>query len=170
MGFKSKYGLDNVENLKKLRKIRAEQKRLRELENPVATKVRKQPKDKTTSKGRGLKGCSTGERIIEKYLKSKNIDFVMEKTFSDCKNPMSGLYLRYDFFVETHNLLIEFHGIQHYKLCRFNNTFAKLADQKYRDKLKIRYAKKKGIKLITFPYHVQDFLQEKLDEIFKLLP
>lgn len=55
---------------------------------------------------------SGGEKRIEKYLKRKNINFVWQKRFKDCRDKMP---LPFDFYVPKYNLIIEFDGEQHYK-------------------------------------------------------
>jgi DNA-directed RNA polymerase subunit RPC12/RpoP len=98
--------------------------------------------------GYGCPYCcmSHGELTIEKWLKENNILFEKQKTFSDLKDKR---LLSYDFYIPENNLLIEYNGIQHYK-----NIFGekRLHLQKHHDWLKRKYAKNKGINLLTISY------------------
>ena len=65
------------------------------------------------------KGCSTcresqGELEIAKYLTNMGIAFEREKQFDTCKHQR---HLRFDFYVESLNTLIEYQGNQHFQLC-----------------------------------------------------
>ena len=55
---------------------------------------------------------SKGEFIMGKLLAHLNIPYTKEFGKSHCK--WTGVY-RYDFYVESHNAIIEVHGMQHYK-------------------------------------------------------
>jgi len=55
---------------------------------------------------------SMGERKIKKYLTDNNISFNMQKSFAGCKNKQK---LRFDFYLEDKDILIEFDGMQHFK-------------------------------------------------------
>jgi len=63
--------------------------------------------------GVGCPECkmSKGEYRIKKWLKQHNIHFEVQKTFKDAKYKD---YLRWDFFIPSENLLIEYNGRQHY--------------------------------------------------------
>ena len=62
--------------------------------------------------GRGCPICksSKGERFIIKILNKNNIKFVREYII-----PNQQYKFRYDFYLPEYNILIEFHGIQHYE-------------------------------------------------------
>lgn len=68
--------------------------------------------------GCGCPKCATkrskGEKKIISFLENNNIEFISEKTF-DWSNKK-----RYDFYLPQYNLLIEYHGIQHYKDIEFH--------------------------------------------------
>ena len=53
---------------------------------------------------------SLGERKIFDFLNNKNIKFISEKTFPDCRDKA---LLRFDFYLIDYNCIIEFDGIQH---------------------------------------------------------
>ena len=59
--------------------------------------------------GRGCPNCnsSKAERKIQAWLETNHISFVSQKTFPDCKNPITNYSLRFDFYVPSKNLLID---------------------------------------------------------------
>lgn len=70
--------------------------------------------------GNGCKYCcrSKGEEFIENFLKEKNIDYIKEYKFKN--QPEYIKNCEYDFYIPDKNIIIEFHGEQHYK---YNNFF-----------------------------------------------
>ncbi len=119
------------------------------------------------TQGRGCPNCnfSKAERRIEKWLKSSRIVYFSQKTFDDCKNPKTNFKLRYDFYIPSKNLLIEYDGQQHFHEMttgRYTITKQRLEDNKYRDKLKNDYAKSKGINLLRISYLEEDKMDEML--------
>jgi hypothetical protein len=105
------------------------------------------PKCKTKSKG---------EVQLIKYFNDNNIKFECEKTFNDLRG-LGGFPLRYDFYLDKYNLLIEYDGIVHYQ-DRFNrpNIFLK---QQAHDKMKTEYAVNNNFNFIRCS-HVHDFIKE----------
>ena len=63
---------------------------------------------------------SLGEYAIFNYLTKNNVVFQKEQSFNDLRSPKNKL-LRYDFYIETHNLLIEFDGKQHFQKIKWTN-------------------------------------------------
>lgn len=87
--------------------------------------------------------CGDGISIPEKFtgnvLEQLNLDFKREKTFEWSKK------YRYDFYLEKEKMIIETHGLQHYK--EKNGFFKKtLQEQQKIDKEKKELALKNGIK------------------------
>lgn len=78
------------------------------------------------------------EAIIYKELTIKNIVFYQEVTFKNCRNPRTGMLLRYDFYIPSKNLLIEYDG----------KEFHQDTETVYRDSIKDAFAKKNNIKLV----------------------
>ena len=100
-------------------------------------------------------GCDTrsrGELTIENLLKENNIQYVREKTFDNCRNPLTNRLLRFDFYVDN-KYLIEFDGEQH-----FSNKKGEwekrdsLEERQYRDNIKNQWCKENNIPLIRIPY------------------
>ena len=108
------------------------------------------------SHGEGCRYCnvSGGEETIMYALDKLGIDYIKEKTFDDLINPESGVKLRYDFYVPSHNLLIEYDGRQHVDQDSFNKSHDKFASYQARDEIKDNYANMHGIKLVRVGYNV----------------
>jgi hypothetical protein len=113
--------------------------------------------------GQGCPICkeSKGEREIRDFLTNKNIDFIKQKRFPDCKDIRP---LPFDFYLPDLNICIEYDGIQHYKpVSRFGGlkSFELI---KKRDKIKNNYCLINKIKLVRFSYQYN--INEKLNELF----
>jgi len=102
-------------------------------------------------KGKGCPVCkeSKGEKAIAHYLDNKNIQYIREHRFDNCKNIQA---LPFDFYLPEYNILIEFDGIQHFS----SNFFGGENGLKYRkqnDKIKNQYCINNNIKLIRIKYN-----------------
>jgi len=94
---------------------------------------------------------SKASQLLKRLLTHINIEFEEEKVFEDCKNPMTGRNLPFDFFIPKLNLLIEIDGEQHfYSVNRFGGEKA-LKERKYRDFIKDKFTLTSNIKLIRVP-------------------
>lgn len=109
-------------------------------------------------RGTGCPRCknSKGCFKIENILKDKRISFIKEHAFSDCRGDF--LPLRFDFFIPSHNIAIEYDGQQHFKPTKFHNRMTEtqineMFDKviKY-DKIKELYCQQKNISLIRISY------------------
>ena len=100
---------------------------------------------------------SKGEEKIISLLKKEKITFEREKTFPDLKK--HGNHLRFDFYISSKNIAIEFNGIAHYEQTNFfhknEQDFKKR--QEY-DRYKIGYCLSHGITLYIIPYWELDNL------------
>lgn len=114
----------------------------------------------------GCPSCSSshGEKEIEKYLTKNNFSYIKEKTFEDLLSD-KGNFLRYDFYLQKENLLIEYNGVQHYKPVNHFGGRKKFLLQKHHDWLKRKYAKEKNIQLLTIMF-TEDIV-ETLDNFLK---
>ena len=99
-----------------------------------------------------IKG-SIGEKLIDLYLSSNNIEFSREYKFPDCKYQKS---LRFDFAIHKNKqlqFLIEYQGIQHYEV---RDVWEKpnddLATRQLRDKIKKDYCQNNNIPLLIIRY------------------
>ena len=97
--------------------------------------------------GSGCYRCrqSKGENQIETFLKTKGINFLREYRLNEHR------YF-YDFFLPDQNILIEFHGVQHYFPIDFFGGAAAFEETMRRDELKKALAEKNNIPLITISY------------------
>ena len=106
-----------------------------------------------------------GEERIRKFLMSKKINFIEQKRYENCKNKLT---LPFDFYLPKLNVLIEYHGMQHYQPVKhFGGEKAFIKRQK-RDLIKENYAKENNIKLIVIPYTEIDRIEEMLIDQLKL--
>lgn len=100
---------------------------------------------------------SSGEKRITSYLESLGEVYEREKTFEDCVWE-TGYKLRYDFYIETYRLLIEFDGRQHFQDCDFFGSDFELI--KAKDEYKDKYAKEKNFNLLRIPYWEFDNIED----------
>tara|TARA_R110000822_G_scaffold272580_1_gene395088 strand:- start:384 stop:1121 length:738 start_codon:yes stop_codon:yes gene_type:complete len=96
---------------------------------------------------------SKGEDEIEKFLIKNKIEYVREKRFGDCINPKTNKELPFDFYLPTHNLIIEYHGEQHYKeVPFFEKAGGGFEGRKYRDTIKEKFALAKEMSYLVISY------------------
>lgn len=91
-------------------------------------------------------GRSYGELVIKSILVKNGIDFSEQVTIL-----IDGKTHRFDFYIESYNLFIEYDGEQHYSGSTgyYKN---KTMDIKNRDKIKDMYVKSIGSRIIRIPY------------------
>lgn len=102
--------------------------------------------------GSGCPLCreSYGEKIIRLFLAENKIKYIPQKRFSDCKDER---VLPFDFYLPKLNLCIEYDGIQHFKMCFFNNKKDAFDKIKRHDKIKNEYCSRiDGPKLLRISY------------------
>jgi hypothetical protein len=112
---------------------------------------------------------SYGERMIEYFLYEWEVDFIMQKRFSDCRNKRT---LPFDFFLPKYNLCIEYHGIQHYSPTSFGsskkNPKREHKELQIRDEIKRNYCENKKIRLLTIPYWGFENIKKILTKVINL--
>lgn len=123
------------------------------------------------TKGNGCKKCasSKGEKIIKEYLKTKQIEYIQQKSFNECRNKLP---LPFDFYLPQYNLLIEFQGEQHYEIATWwyktkQEAEEALKETKNHDKIKRDFCKSKKIKFLAIPYTYYDKIENILNEFFE---
>jgi very-short-patch-repair endonuclease len=105
-----------------------------------------------------------GERLIKNYLISKNIDFSEQKTFKNLRD--KGL-LRYDFYIPSKNMLLEFDGEQHIRyISKYHKNKENFQALQKRDAMKTDYAISQGFRFERIPYKEIANLTSILDRIF----
>jgi hypothetical protein len=102
-------------------------------------------------RGKGCPICieSKGEKEIRNILLNKNIKFIPQYKFNDCKNINR---LPFDFYLPDYNICIEYHGEQHYKPIKWFGGDKVFSELVKRDKIKLEYCKLNNIKLCTISY------------------
>ena len=95
----------------------------------------------------------------------------LKKTFQDLKSSHNA-YLRFDFYIPSKNLCIEFDGKQHFEPYDFSGKLTKketlneFENLKIRDKLKNDYCNKNNIKLLRIKYN--ENIKNKLNKYFHI--
>lgn len=115
-------------------------------------------------KGRRI---SKGEKRLSQFFDFHNIEYVREKTFKKCVN-FNGNLLRFDFYLEQFNILLEFQGNHHYgPINKYRR--AKIVHEKTveHDSIKEIFAIDNKINLITIHYKDYDKIEEILTDLFK---
>ena len=96
---------------------------------------------------------SKGEDEVEKFLIKNNIEYIREKTFTECINPKTNKKLPFDFYLPKSNTIIEYHGEQHYKeYKKYFKSAGGLRGRKERDKIKENFGKNNKINYIIISY------------------
>ena len=111
-------------------------------------------------------GDSKEESFIRSFLEKNNISYIKEYSFPDLKTSKGG-YPRFDFAIFSKDslyCLIEYQGIQHYKI--YSGDFGDY-EREVTDNLKKEYCKEKNISFYEIKYD-ENTLQ-KLQEILKPL-
>ena len=125
------------------------------------------PNNHTINKS-GCPKCkwSIGELKIFNYLTEHNISHERNKTFPKCISP-AGWPLKYDFFIPSKNLLIEYDGKQHFsesKIGYYTTNKTDLTYTRKKDRIKTRFAADNGIKLLRIPYWKEYKLEKILEK------
>lgn len=113
-------------------------------------------------RGNGCPNCnsSKGEEQIKRFLESHQISFIQQHTFPGLKDRR---LLKCDFYLPNQNMVIEFHGRQHYEAVNsFGGTQAFVENQR-RDQLKKNYLLENNICFVEISYK-EDVVQ-RLSEI-----
>ena len=93
---------------------------------------------------------SLGEKNIENYLISNNINFEKQKRFKECKNIRT---LPFDFYLPKYNILIEFDGEQHFKPINHLGGEKHYKNTIRNDEIKNKFCKSNNIQLLRIPYY-----------------
>lgn len=111
---------------------------------------------------RGIQSESKGVVKISEILSDKNIKYIREYKFEDCRNIN---YLRFDFYLTDYNILIEYDGRQHFESIDLWGGDSEFEKRKINDGIKNDYCKKNGIPLLRIS-HLED-VDSKLIKFIK---
>jgi hypothetical protein len=105
--------------------------------------------------GHGCERCSEswGEREVARILEREGIEFEVEKRFKECRDKLP---LSFDFWIPALNTLVEYDGEQHFRTNAFFGGVERLKLTQRRDKIKSRYARRTGKKLIRIKYTITE--------------
>lgn len=107
---------------------------------------------------------SSGEVIVERFLKKHGISYKTQRDTLRCVNPETGFVMPYDFELTGKKVLIEVQGEQHRKyIPRFHVTKEAFDYQVKKDKYKKAFAESKGYRLIEIWY--EDLNEKRLNEL-----
>lgn len=101
------------------------------------------------SRKAGCPDCkrSKGEELIASILDSHGVIFEQQKRFENCKGIRS---YEFDFYLPEQKTIIEYDGVQHYKITNWgSNVYER---NKKVDRIKTSYCYDNGINLIRVPY------------------
>ncbi len=103
---------------------------------------------------------SKGELKISELLSDNQIDFFPEYTFTDCVG-LTNKPLRFDFYIPTLNILIEYDGQHHFHPVRYGGCSVEQAQRQHNltkvyDEIKNKYASKCEMILIRIPHFELD--------------
>lgn len=114
----------------------------------------------------GCPKCNTskGEKIIEEWIKKRNILYESQKRFSNCKDKKP---LPFDFYLPEYNICIEYQGQQHYEPIEYFGGKSKFENQIKKDNIKKEYCQKNNIYLFEIPYF--EDINKKLEELYKII-
>lgn len=123
---------------------------------------------KSHLKGLGCDECrnrtrtSKGEKEIQKFLDNLKIEYRKEYSFKKTKI----FRYRFDFYIQSLNLCIEYDGLQHFKPVKKYNGIEGFKKTQKRDKVKNNFCKEYNIKLLRIKYN--DKIEEVLKKYFNL--
>ena len=105
---------------------------------------------------------SKGEAKINNFLEKKGIEFEAQKYFSDWD---IGIHY-FDFYIPQYNLVLEYHGRQHYEFVpHFHKTKENFQYRLRKDKTKKEQALAHGLNYVSISYQTND-LETILSNIF----
>jgi very-short-patch-repair endonuclease len=107
---------------------------------------------------------SIGENKIREILKSLDVNFLEQHSFSDCRNKK---ILKFDFYLPEYNTIIEYDGKQHFQ--KGWNSDVEFKRTKINDSIKNEYCHDKNIKLIRIPYYEFENIENIINENIQII-
>jgi len=117
-------------------------------------------------RGYGCPNCieSKGERKIREFLVCKNLEFIEQYGFD--KQLKYKLPLRFDFFIPSKNICVEFDGRQHFEPVKYFGGTKSFIEQMKRDEIKNEFCVQNNIDLIRIPHfefkNINRILEEQI--------
>ena len=105
--------------------------------------------------------ASKGESEISRYLDNRNINYIPQHKFNDCRSKDK---LPFDFYIPSLNIAIEYDGKQHYEIIDYFGGLDGFIYTKIHDTIKTIYCKENNIKLIRIPYTEYDNIEKILEK------
>jgi len=102
---------------------------------------------------------SRSEKRIKIILNNKNVKYIYQKKFDDCKDKLS---LPFDFYLPDYNMCIEYDGIHHFYPHKYWGGEEKLKYTINHDIIKTKYCEENNIKLLRIKY--DEIIEEKLNK------
>ena len=107
-----------------------------------------------------------GENIIADFLDKINLDYEKQYTFDNCQHIN---ILKFDFYIKSLNLAIEFDGEQHFKPVDFFGGNEKFYNTIIRDAIKNQYCEDNGINILRIPYweskNIEEIIKKKINNL-----
>lgn len=116
--------------------------------------------------GTSCPGCrrTFGEYQVAKWLDENDIEYIEQYSNETCKFKQK---LRFDFLLPKFNIIIEYDGKQHFKEVKhFHDS---LDSRILKDKIKNKWAKDNGYKMIRIPYKKIKKISEILNKEIKII-
>ena len=118
--------------------------------------------------GDGCPKCraSKGETAVANALNGYSLSFKEQAKFIGCRSK-NGVQLKFDFYIESLNLLIEFDGKQHFtKVDAFGGTEGFLS-QKRNDEIKNHYCESRGMSLLRIKFN--EDIEKAIDHMLEVI-
>lgn len=116
-----------------------------------------------------LNNISSGELTLMQLFEELKYDYVYQQTFDSCRFPNTNRLARFDFYLPSFNILIEYNGEQHYNSKRqYMQKFGDFEQNQYRDKYKKEWCESHSQPLIIIPYNFK-LNKESLQKLINTL-
>jgi very-short-patch-repair endonuclease len=100
-------------------------------------------------------GCKTKSIWIEnikKMLDNRDIDYIPEHRFDDCRDQRT---LPFDIYIPSLNTVIEYDGRQHFEPVKLWGDLQGFETRVAHDRLKDEYCASNGIRIVRIPYYMK---------------
>lgn len=101
--------------------------------------------------------------MIRRFLIENDLDFVRQKQFDECVAD-NGFMLKFDFWLESKNMCIEYDGEYHFYPIGYFGGKKKFHDVCRRDSIKNQFCQRSNIQLLRIPFYDRDNIENILEE------